>query len=95
MNIVEGWVKFKASPEFGLDFLDNGVTGKWGPDKREKGVVHSPTHITHLLCINIWAIITWAIPSVFFQVKVKLCKFKVDLIYILDMPEFTQCGRNS
>lgn len=89
MSVVEGWVKFIVSPETGLDSLDNGVTGNWGPDKRRIGVVFSPLpHIPHLLCINLWAIITWAIPSVFFQVK-KLSKFKADSIYILDMPKFT------
>lgn len=42
MSVVEGWVKFIVSPETGLDSLDNGVTGNWGPDKRRIGVVFSP-----------------------------------------------------
>lgn len=43
MSIVEGWVKFIVSPETGLDSLDNGVTGNWGPDKIRIGVVFFPT----------------------------------------------------
>lgn len=58
MSTVEGWVKFIASPEFGLVSLDSGVTGNGGPDKRGIGVVYSPPHIPHLLCINPGAIIT-------------------------------------
>jgi hypothetical protein len=71
MNVAETWVKFKASPEFGLDSLDNRITRIWGPVKRGVGVAHCLPHIPHLPCINLCAVLSnpRTIPSVFFQVK--------------------------
>lgn len=49
MSVVEGWIKFMASPESGLDSLDNGVTGNLDPDKSSKEGF-SPHRLTSHIC---------------------------------------------